>query len=205
MHTNRRLKWLLEYVTLRKDFRIVDFGCGSGMLMELVAPNVASYTGVDFSEEFIAESRRRQQQLRVSNAEFVCSGVEEFCTQHVGRFDVGFALDFAEHVPDAAWRRYLEAMRLSLRQGGSLYLHTPNAHFFVEIMKEKGIILRQFPEHVAVRSPDEHVQLLRQAGYTVERVSLIPHYGELRVLHLLSHLPGIGRYFKARIFIEARK
>ena len=198
-----RLQRLIKLMTIDKNHIVVDFACGSGMLMEFIAPKVKSYIGVDFSEAFIRAANKKKKRLSIHNAEFVCSDIIEFCAQNPNRFDIGFAMDFSEHVYDKEWLQILKAIKNSIKSNGKLYLHTPNGEFFIEKMKKKNFVLRQFPEHVAVRTPDENAKILQDAGFKVDKMMLIPHYNILRVLHPISYIPLIGRYFKARIFIEA--
>lgn len=198
-----RLERLYKYFVLHRGDKVVDFACGNGMLMTLVAPHVESYAGVDFSEPFIEAANKRKRRFSISNAEFFAEDIKEFCRARPLQFDVAFAMDFSEHVYDAEWLSILGAIRGSLRPGGRLYLHTPNAEFFLEKLKARNWIVKQFPEHIAVRSPSENVRLLEEAGFSVSRVCLLAHYNILRFVHWLSYMPVVGRYLKARILIEA--
>ena len=201
----RRLGRLMEHVELSPGDRVADFGCGNGMLLELVAGRVASYVGVDFSEPFIGAAEERKERLGLAEARFECAEIGEFCRRHPEAFDVAFAMDFSEHVYDEPWKAILESLRSSLVRGGRLYLHTPNADFFVERLKDRNLLLKQFPEHVAVRTAEHNAALVRSAGLEVTRTLLLPHYNVLRHLHLLSRLPGVGPLFEARILLEARR
>jgi 2-polyprenyl-6-hydroxyphenyl methylase / 3-demethylubiquinone-9 3-methyltransferase len=201
-HT-RRLHSLIGKVELRDTYDVVDFGCGNGALLAVVLPRVRSYTGVDFSREFIDLARGRKDRLGAANAEFVWSSIEDFCATAVKRFDAAFAFDFSEHVYDDDWVRILGCIRQSIRPGGRLYLHTPNAEFVLELMKAQSFLLKQSREHVAVRDASHNIRLLEHAGYSECRAEYISHYNVLRFLHPLSYLPIVGRYLKARIFIEA--
>lgn len=199
-----RLERLLARIALDPAADIVDYGCGNGLLMQHLAPRVHSYTGVDFSEPFIAAARARQQALHIGNAVFACEDIQRFAASHAAQFDAAFAMDFSEHVYDADWLVILRSIRSTLKAGGVFYLHTPNLDFLIERMKQHGILLRQFPEHIAVRTPEHNMRLLHEAGFTAVTVSLIAHYNILQLLHPLSFLPWIGKYFKARIFIQAQ-
>lgn len=201
----QRLARLLVHVPLQPQWDVADFGCGSGLLMPAVAPRVRSYAGVDFSEAFIGAAEARRARLGLGNAAFHCASIEDFCAAHPARYHAAFAMDLSEHVYDREWSAILRAVFLALRPGGRFYLHTPNARFFLEIMKQHDVIVKQFPEHVAVRTPEENAALLVGAGFRIERLLLLPHYNVLRYLHPLSQVPGLGRYFQARIFIEALK
>lgn len=200
----RRLERLIKYMPVNNADTVADFACGNGNLMKHVAPKVKSYMGVDFSRPFIDAANDRKRQLRIENAKFFCSSIKEFCKENTDQFDVGFAMDFSEHVYDEEWLEILRSIRMSLRNNGRLYLHTPNANFFLEIMKAHGVV-RQFPEHIAVRTPEHNSALLEKAGFCVNKLMLNAHYNILRYIHPLSYIPLIGKYLKARILIEAIK
>ena len=51
---------MLPLFDLSPDDVVADFGCGNGVLLELVAPRVREYVGVDFSEEFVRAAERRR-------------------------------------------------------------------------------------------------------------------------------------------------
>lgn len=200
-----RISRLMQYVALPKDSHIADFGCGNGMLLACIHNQVRTYSGVDFSECFIIAARKRQNKSEISNAEFFCESIESFCSRNHYTFDAGFVMDLAEHVYDKEWSGILMAIRSSLKPGGKLYLHTPNADFFLEMMKKKNLIFHQFEEHVAVRDVHQNIQLLEDAGFFKYEIKMLPHYNILRYLHFLSYIPMIGKHFKARIFIIAEK
>ena len=82
-----RLARLLRYIDLENAPVVADFACGNGMLLELVAPPVSAYVGVDFSEPFIESANDRKRRLGVDNASFCCSSIEDFCRENKGRFD----------------------------------------------------------------------------------------------------------------------
>lgn len=198
-----RLERLVDRMDLRPHHAVADFACGNGMMMPLVAGKVGRYVGVDFSPEFIAAAEKRMSHLGISNGRLVRSDIVEFCSANEAAFDIAFAMDFSEHVYDEDWVRILHAIRRSLKPGGKLYLHTPNADFFLEKMKARNFIVKQFPEHIAVRGPAENCALLEAAGFRISIVRLIPHYNILRLIHPLSFVPLLGKCLKARIFIEA--
>lgn len=204
IHTSSRIEGFLPYMDLTKTDRVVDFACGNGLLLEQIASKILYYVGVDFSEDFIKEAVEKQNHLGIKNASFVCSDIKYFCEANPQSFDCAFALDFFEHVYDEELLKILVSIKKSLKPGGSLYIHTPNLLFFIEQMKQHSFILKQFPEHIAVRSPEQLAHLLNQAGFKVEKLLLHPHYNVLKYVHFLSHLPVVGKYFEARIFIEAK-
>ena len=72
-------------------------------------------------------------------------------------------------------------------------------------MKDKNFLLKQFPEHIAVRTMEANAALLEQAGLQIVQARRLPHYNWLSILHPLSFLPVAGDCFAARLFIEAAK
>jgi cyclopropane fatty-acyl-phospholipid synthase-like methyltransferase len=197
-----RLARLVVLMDLEPHMITADLGCGNGLLLGLIHDRVAYYHGIDFSSEFIDEARQRQQHAGIRNAEFHCRSIVEFCREHCSEIDRAFALDFAEHVYDEELLGIARAVRSSLREGGRFYLHTPNLDFFLERLKDRGI-LRQFPEHVAVRRAERYVELLAESGFSQVRILFLPHYlRSLAWLHAFSRLPLVGRHLRARLFLE---
>ncbi len=204
--SRKRLANLITFMPLRSSYCVADYGCGSGMLVPWIAPHVAAYSGVDFSPEFIKTAQQQFPATHFPNASFYCARIQDFCNENLEKFDVAFAMDFSEHVYDDDWKDILVHIRKSLKPTGILYLHTPNADFLIEKMKQYHIILKQFPEHIAIRTPEENFALLNSSGFTTINTRLLPHYLLLlKPLHVFSHIPIIGKYFKARIFIEAKQ
>lgn len=199
-----RVAALSRRMRISDQDEVADFACGNGMLLQVIGDRRGCYHGVDFSEDFIASAEAAASRLGLANYRFHCRDIVNFCADHQSAFDVAATLDFSEHIDDASFIAIYSAIRSSLRLGGRLYLHTPNLNFFLERLKDNGV-LKQFPEHIAVRNGEATVALLRQAGFRAEdiRVRHIAHYNVLKLLHPLHRLPLIGKYFAARLWIEA--
>ncbi len=202
---NERLSRLLPHIDWHTDDRVLDCACGSGQFLELIHHRVAHYVGVDFSAEFIHKCTKQQAEHGIRNAEFVCADLVDFCTAHPQAFDKCFALDFSEHIYDDDFVRIFRAIRTALMDGGRLYIHTPNADYFLEKLKTAGV-LKDDPTHIGVRTGPQMCRLLRQAGFDSPDVAALAHYVKpLKWLHTLSAVPVIGRWFRARLFITCRK
>jgi 2-polyprenyl-6-hydroxyphenyl methylase / 3-demethylubiquinone-9 3-methyltransferase len=201
----RRVSNLAAKMALRDGDELADFACGTGMLLHAIGARKGLYHGIDFSPDFIAAAREWAERSALQNWEFHCTDIIDFCGQNPQRFDVATALDFSEHVNDEEATEIFNSIRRSMKPGGTLYVHTPNREFFIEQMKERGI-LKQFPEHIAVRSPAQMRRLLVEAGFNQHDIAIqsIPHYNILKVVHSLGSLPIIGKYLRARLWITAR-
>jgi len=200
-----RLRSLVKRMVLKSDSDVVDFGCGDALIVEYLKDIVKSYKGIDFSTEFIQVANKRKDALNATNVDFECDSIIDFSERHLNAFDIGFCLDLSEHVYDKEWQNIVNAMFQCLRPGGSLYQHTPNSDFILEIMKNNNVILKQFPEHISVRNAQSNCHFLSMAGFENINVSFIPHYNSTRIVHPLSRLPLIGKFFQARLFITAQK
>ncbi len=203
-HAVMRMRRMLPYFELPPAARVADFGCGNGVLLELLSPLVAEYVGVDFSEPFIRAAERRRDERGLSNGRFECADIPEFCARHRHAFDAAFALDFSEHVYDDEFVRAFSAIRTALKPSAPLYIHTPNAEYFLERMHESGW-LKQVEGHIGVRDAAANIALLERSGFTQVEVRYLAHYLPLAAtLHFLSRVPLIGPYFRARLFLTAR-
>lgn len=201
-----RIRRLISMMNLKGGESIADFACGNAMLLPLVSSKVKHYYGVDFSKDFIDSAIHRASINKINNCTFFCMDIVSFCENHLMSFDIATALDFSEHIDDGDFIRIFSAIYSSLKTGGKLFMHTPNLDFFVERLKDKGV-LHQFPEHIAVRNAAQNVAILEKCGFEISRIHVrhISHYNVLKVLHLFSVLPWIGKFFSARLFIECTK
>lgn len=197
---------LLPMLELHPDDRLVDFGCGSGVFAKLVHSQIASYHGVDFSQEFIGEAHRLAEAEGLSNVNFYCQDIVSFCAERSNEYDIVTAFDFSEHIYDNDFIAIFGGAYRILKPGGSLYLYTPNLNFFWEWMKSVGLV-KQFPQHIAVRTHQQHLALLQQCNFMLENIYLScpPHFNIFRFLHPLRHLPLIGRWFEAKLFYRCIK
>ncbi len=204
-HAVQRMRRMLPLFALSGHEVVADFGCGNGVLLELISPRVREYVGLDFSEAFVRAAERRRDARGIRNGTFHCADIAAFCADHPNRFDAGFALDFSEHVYDDQFLHIFRAIHGALKPGASLYLHTPNAEYFMERLKERGF-LKQVEGHAGVRDARSHQVLLAQCGFAHVEVRYLAHYLYLAsTLHGLGALPLVGRYFRARLFLTCRK
>jgi 2-polyprenyl-6-hydroxyphenyl methylase/3-demethylubiquinone-9 3-methyltransferase len=103
--------------------KILDVGCGGGILAEALANKGAQVTGIDVAELSlkVAKMHLHESGLEV---DYQLSTVEDFAQQHAARFDIVTCLEILEHVPDPA-SIVASASRL-LKPDGLLCLSTLN-------------------------------------------------------------------------------
>lgn len=201
----KRLQRLIKYIQFKRNFDVAEFGSGNGLWGDLIHEKVNSYVGVDFSESFINLAKRRHRSLNIYNSQFYCNDIVEFSKENKNKYDQAFSMDFSEHVYDEEFVSIFSSMKNTLKEGGKLYIHTPNGNYLLELFKKWGI-LKQSKGHIGIRNDLEHINLLKKIGFKSVKVQYLPHYiGLLSFFHFISFLPGIGKYFKARLFIECTK
>ncbi|MGJ8670760.1 MAG: bifunctional 2-polyprenyl-6-hydroxyphenol methylase/3-demethylubiquinol 3-O-methyltransferase UbiG [Oceanococcus sp.] len=103
--------------------KIVDVGCGGGILTEALAKSGAQASGIDLAHDSIqvATDHAAGNKLKIDYQ--VCA-VEQFAQEHHGQFDSVTCMEMLEHVPDPA--AIVSACAQLLKPGGSLYLSTIN-------------------------------------------------------------------------------
>jgi SAM-dependent methyltransferase len=204
-HAVQRIRRMLPFFDLSGDEIVADFGCGNGVLLDLVSPRVREYVGIDFSEAFVGAAERRRDLRGIRNGTFHCADIVAFCAGHPNYFDAAFALDFSEHIYDDQFVRIFRAIHGSLKPGASLYLHTPNAEYFMERLKARGT-LTQVEGHVGVRDARTHQTLLARCGFASVQVRYLAHYLYVASwFHRLGSLPIVGPLFRARLLLTCRK
>lgn len=105
-----------------KGVKVLDVGCGGGLLAEPLARLGASVTGIDASEETIAVAKQHAKAMRL-NIDYRVSSVEELSRRKM-RYDLITALEVIEHVADVDL--FLANMAALLKPGGLLIMSTLN-------------------------------------------------------------------------------
>lgn len=150
--------------------RVLDIGCGAGLLTEPMARLGGDVTGVDAAGENvrIAGQHADGQGLTIR----YCAGdiADPAFAEPLGQFDLVTAMEVIEHVSDPA--AFLGALRARLNDQGLLILSTPNRTaasraLLVEAAERAGMVPRGTHDWHLFVTPDELRELARQAGLTV--------------------------------------
>jgi ubiquinone/menaquinone biosynthesis C-methylase UbiE len=183
----------------------LDLGSALGDVCFLLAPLVKEAIGVDASAHAIELAERRRREHGLQNVRFLRADVADLASVPDRSVDVAGAFDLLEHVDDETVRRMLRALRRVLKPDGVFVAYTPNREHYVERLKAHDLILKQFPEHIAVRRPREIRRLLEEEGWRVRSIRYSPApFPVVRwIERALWRLPLIGRFFRYRILAEA--
>ncbi|MCF3997834.1 bifunctional 2-polyprenyl-6-hydroxyphenol methylase/3-demethylubiquinol 3-O-methyltransferase UbiG, partial [Pseudomonas aeruginosa] len=117
--------------------KVLDIGCGGGILSEAMAQRGASVTGIDMGEAPLAVARLHQLESGVA-VDYRQITAEQMAEEMPGQFDVVTCLEMLEHVPDPA--SVIRACHRLVKPGGQVFLSTinrnPKAYLFAVIGAE---------------------------------------------------------------------
>ncbi|TXS96237.1 bifunctional 2-polyprenyl-6-hydroxyphenol methylase/3-demethylubiquinol 3-O-methyltransferase UbiG [Parahaliea maris] len=147
--------------------RLVDVGCGGGILAEAMAQRGAEVTGIDMGEAPLSVARIHQLESGVE-VDYRQSTAEGLAAEAPETFDVVCCLEMLEHVPDPA--SVVAACAELARPGGNLYFSTinrnPKAFAFAIVGAE--YLLELLPagthEYSKFIKPSELAGWIRDAG-----------------------------------------
>lgn len=161
-----RLEWINARVPLAGK-KVIDIGCGGGILSESMARKGADVTGIDLGEK----------PLKVADLHSLESGVpvrykliaaEDMAAQEPGQYDVVTCMEMLEHVPDPG--AIVRAAAALVKPGGHVFFSTlnrnPKSYLFAIIGAE--YVLRMLPkgthDYAKFITPSELAQYVRSAG-----------------------------------------
>ena len=150
--------------------RVIDIGCGGGLLSEGMARRGATVTGIDLGEAPLAVARLHAEQSDVE-VEYLQVLAEEIAEQRAGEYDAVTCLEMLEHVPDPS--SVIRACAKLVKPGGQVFFSTinrnPKAFLFAIVGAE--YVLRLLPrgthEYAKLIRPSELAGWSRDAGLDV--------------------------------------
>jgi 2-polyprenyl-6-hydroxyphenyl methylase/3-demethylubiquinone-9 3-methyltransferase len=139
-----RLDWIDQAIGLRGK-RILDVGCGGGLLSEGMAVRGAEVTGIDLSEKPLGVARLHLLESG-QKVDYRKVAVEQLATEMPGAFDAVTCLEMLEHVPDPA--SIVASCARLVKPGGQVFFSTinrnPKAYLFAVIGAE--YLLQMLPK-----------------------------------------------------------
>ncbi len=159
-----RCRWLGEALEPGKGDRIVDLGCGAGLVSKYLAKRGATVHGVDLADEAVAAARKMCE--GVEGVEFRRADASDCKHLEGGSFDKACSVDVIEHCgADVMLDMFREAHRL-LKDGGMFYVYTPNPLHWIERLKDWGV-MKQDETHTGLRCVGPIVEAMEAAGFEV--------------------------------------
>ncbi len=118
-----RLQWIEAVAGPLAGRRVLDVGCGGGILAESMAARGAVVLGIDLSEKSLAVARLHLLESGVDVA-YRAVSAEALAREQASAFDIVICMEMLEHVPDPA--STVAACAQLVRPGGMLLFSTLN-------------------------------------------------------------------------------
>jgi len=181
-----RLNYIEDHINL-KNKKILDVGCGGGLLTEAMASGGSLVTGIDISEQLleVADAHAKQADFEIT---YVYTTVEEFSSDHKHVFDVITCMELLEHVPDPV--SVINACMNLIKPGGLLFLSTINRNLkaYIQTKIAAEYMLKLLPvgthEYAKYIRPSELALWCRKSGFTVINISGISYLPFIRYCRL---------------------
>jgi 2-polyprenyl-6-hydroxyphenyl methylase/3-demethylubiquinone-9 3-methyltransferase len=162
-----RLAWIEGATGGLAERRVLDVGCGGGILAESMAAKGARVTGIDLSEKALGVARLHGLETGV-RVDYRLISVEACAAELPAHFDVVTCMELLEHVPDPA--SVVNACAALARPGGTVVFatinRTPTAYLHAVLGAEYVLQLLPRGTHDWARfvRPAELAGFARRAG-----------------------------------------
>ena len=126
-----RIKYILEILNKKKlnNTKILDIGCGGGLMSEGLSKIGANVTGIDFIKEniSIAKIHAKKNNLKINYV------VKDFEKEKISsKFDAIIILEVLEHLNN--WDLFIKKIRLNLKKNGVLIISTINRNLISKFL-----------------------------------------------------------------------
>lgn len=153
--------------------KVLDVGCGGGILSEALAQRGAHVTGIDMGEASleVARTHAAANQLTI---DYQLSTAEQWAREHRASYEIVTCLEMLEHVPEPA--SVISACAALVKPGGSVYFstinRTPKAWGLAVVGAEYilGLLPRGTHDYRKFIRPSELATFARQAGLHLDDI-----------------------------------
>ena len=161
-----RLGWIAGHARL-EGARVLDVGCGGGILAEAMAQRGAQVTGIDLSDKALKVAQLHLHESRLA-IDYQQIEAEKLAEARPAHFDVVTCMELLEHVPDPA--AMVAACAKLVTPGGQVFFSTinrnPKAYLFAVIGAEYvlGLLPKGTHDYERFIRPSELARWCRAAG-----------------------------------------
>jgi 2-polyprenyl-6-hydroxyphenyl methylase/3-demethylubiquinone-9 3-methyltransferase len=168
-----RANWI-DNIAPVAERKVLDVGCGGGILSESLAQRGADVTGIDMGDAPLGVAKLHQLESGLS-INYQKSTAEDFAKNHENTFDIVTCLEMLEHVPDPS--SVINACAKMVKPGGAVFFSTINRNpkaFLLAIVGAE-YLLRMLPrgthEYGKFIRPSELANWSREAGLQVDQMT----------------------------------
>jgi 2-polyprenyl-6-hydroxyphenyl methylase/3-demethylubiquinone-9 3-methyltransferase len=196
-----RLQWVDGLAGLAGK-RVVDIGCGGGILADSMARKGADVLGIDLATKALRVAQLHALEAGTPNVEYREVAAEDLAAEQPGQFDVVTCMEMLEHVPDPA--STVRACARLVKPGGLVCFSTinRNAKSFLFAIVGAEYVLRLLPrgthEYAKLIRPSELAAHCRSAGLEVEDITGMTY-------NPLTRAYALGRDVDVNYLMAARR
>lgn len=167
-----RLDWIDDIASIAGK-KVLDIGCGGGILAESMAARGATVTGIDLSDKALSVARLHLFESGLS-VDYQLVSAEAFADVQPGAFDVVTCMEMLEHVPDPA--STIKACARLVKPGGHVFFSTLNRNLKSYLLAVIGAeyVLKLLPkgthEYAKFIRPSELARYCRDARLDTEQI-----------------------------------
>ena len=118
-----RLAWITSHCSLGSK-KVLDVGCGGGVLSDAMARTGAQVTGIDLASKALRVAQLHALEAQTPNVSYREVSAEALADEQPGTFDVVTCMEMLEHVPDPA--SVVRACAALVKPGGWVFFSTLN-------------------------------------------------------------------------------
>jgi 2-polyprenyl-6-hydroxyphenyl methylase / 3-demethylubiquinone-9 3-methyltransferase len=162
-----RLDWIDAHAPLAGQ-RVLDIGCGGGILSDSMARRGAKVLGIDLASKPLKVARLHALEAQTPNVEYREISAEVLAAEVPGSFDVVTCMEMLEHVPDPS--SIVAACTTLVKPGGWVFYSTINRNAKALVFAIVGAehVLQLLPkgthEYAKFIRPSELAQWCRNSG-----------------------------------------
>ena len=166
-----RLAWIDDLVPL-KGKRVVDIGCGGGILADSMARKGAEVLGIDLATKALRVAQLHALEAQTEGVTYREVSAEKLADEQPASFDVVTCMEMLEHVPDPA--SVVRACATLVKPGGHVFFSTinrnPKAFLFAIVGAEYvlNLLPRGTHEFAKFIKPSELAAYARAAGLDLQ-------------------------------------
>ncbi|MEH0741091.1 bifunctional 2-polyprenyl-6-hydroxyphenol methylase/3-demethylubiquinol 3-O-methyltransferase UbiG [Vibrio cholerae] len=176
-----RLQYVLDKASGLFGKRVLDVGCGGGILAESMAKEGAEVTGLDMGKEPLEVARLHALETG-TQLTYIQSTIEDHAQTHAQSYDVVTCMEMLEHVPDPL--SVVQSCARLVKPGGHVFFSTLNrnikSYLFAIVGAEKllKIVPESTHEHEKFIRPSELIKMIDQTDLTELGITGL-HYNPL--------------------------
>ena len=167
-----RLDWIDGIAPLNGQ-RVLDVGCGGGILADAMARKGADVLGIDLAEKSLKVAQLHALEAGTSQITYRLVAAEALAAEMPDHFDVVTCMEMLEHVPDPA--SVVQACARLAKPGGWVFFSTINRNpksFLMAILGAEyvlNLVPRGTHEYARLLRPSELARFCRDAGLDMQQ------------------------------------